>query len=117
MSVLSYVNPFFPVYLSENFLKYISFCHNSCLLQKESLNSDDQPGFTFEGDSGEEVALWSDDQPGFTFEGDSGEEVALWSDDQPGFTFEGDSGEEITLWRLTSLSCWSKTKFKSASTL
>jgi hypothetical protein len=86
-----------PVYLSENFLKYISFCHNSCLLQKESLNSDDQPGFTFEGDSGEEVTLWSDDQPGFTF--------------------EGDSGEEITLWMLTSLSCWSKTKLKSASAL
>jgi hypothetical protein len=26
---------------------------------------------------------------------------------------EGDSGEEVALWRLTSLSCWSKAKFKS----
>ena len=26
---------------------------------------------------------------------------------------EGDSGEEIALWRLTSLSRWSKAKFKS----
>ena len=70
----TYVNPFFPVYLSKKFLKYITFRHNSCLLQKESLNSDDQPGLTFKDDSGEEVALW----------------------------------------RLTSLSCLSKTKFKSA---
>jgi hypothetical protein len=30
-----------------------------------------------------------------------------------GLTLEGDSGEEVTLWRLTSLSRWSKAKFKS----
>jgi hypothetical protein len=30
-----------------------------------------------------------------------------------GLTLEGDSGKEVTLWRLTSLSCWSKAKFKS----
>ena len=31
-----------------------------------------------------------------------------------GLTLQGNSGEEITLWRLTSLSHWSKAKFKSA---
>jgi len=30
-----------------------------------------------------------------------------------GLTLEGDSGEEVALWRLTSLSRWSKEKFKS----
>jgi hypothetical protein len=30
-----------------------------------------------------------------------------------GLTLEGDSGEEVALWRLTSLSHWSKAKFKS----
>jgi hypothetical protein len=30
----------------------------------------------------------------------------------PGFTFEGDTGEEVTLLGLTSLSLWSKEKFK-----
>jgi hypothetical protein len=28
-------------------------------------------------------------------------------------TLEGDSGKEVALWRLTSLSRWSKAKFKS----
>jgi hypothetical protein len=31
----------------------------------------------------------------------------------PGLTLEGNSGEEVALWRLTSLSRWSKAKFKS----
>jgi hypothetical protein len=30
-----------------------------------------------------------------------------------GLTLEGDSGEEVALWRLTSLSRWSKAKFRS----
>ena len=30
-----------------------------------------------------------------------------------GLTLEGDSGKEVALWRLTSLSRWSKAKFKS----
>jgi hypothetical protein len=30
-----------------------------------------------------------------------------------GLTLEGDSDEEVALWRLTSLSRWSKAKFKS----
>jgi len=29
-----------------------------------------------------------------------------------GLTLEGNSGEEVALWRLTSLSRWSKAKFK-----
>jgi hypothetical protein len=33
--------------------------------------------------------------------------------DTPGFTLEGDLGKEVTLWELTSLSRWSKAKFKS----
>ena len=33
---------------------------------------------------------------------------------QAGLTLEGDSVEEVALWRLTSHSCWSKVKFKSA---
>jgi hypothetical protein len=32
---------------------------------------------------------------------------------ETGLTLEGDSGEEVALWRLTSLSRWSKAKFKS----
>jgi hypothetical protein len=31
-----------------------------------------------------------------------------------GLTLEGDSDEEVALWRLTSLSRWSKAKFKSS---
>jgi hypothetical protein len=30
-----------------------------------------------------------------------------------GLTLEGNYGEEVALWRLTSLSRWSKVKFKS----
>ena len=37
--------------------------------------------------------------------------IRVWKTD-PGLTLEGDSGKEIALWRLTSLSRWSKVKFK-----
>ena len=39
------------------------------------------------------------------------ETINLWISSL-GLTLEGDSGEEVAQWRLTSLSRWSKAKFK-----